>query len=299
MNWCDNILGGQPATHITPDHGHMVMARLAGLPLPDLVRGWREVATTRYRDATYGTERFSEFFGSLSLRHPERGIALIEAIAADEPDDEVVALLGHHTLLGQLIVFHAMNRPDIVAGLEAAALRSARIRWILGGMYYAIRGAVEGCVRARLLALADLHAWEAWKARNRGEAPVVFAALPVRDLARAWVELKDRSAVEQERDQNYALLCEHEDDLICHAPERALGLCEEVVAIENHPRLTNLLSGSILRNLLPRQPSPMLDRIEARARGNPGFCRLLWGAWFPGLAPDVVDRLEEVCRQAA
>ena len=93
-----------------PPSAEEVEARLADLPMEDLVRAWRMVSTTSLKDQTAGTHAFKMYFDRLSHATPERGIAFIEAELASEPDDEIVVLLAEGKVLGQLLVFHAAPR---------------------------------------------------------------------------------------------------------------------------------------------------------------------------------------------
>lgn len=293
MNWCDRILGIDSTTPNTGEMAEVLAARVAELPLADLVRGWREVATTRYRDFTLGTGQFRQFFNGLSRHHPERGLALIDAIVSEEPDDEIVALVTHEFLLPQLVLFHACQRFGVVARLEALSIKHERVRWLMGGLWHTIQASTHGSVQRRLFAIADKPAWDAWLAKDKGGQPTTaFQKLAVPDLARTWIDLMDRSAVERERDQNFTLWGQFEYALVRENPERALAMCDEIVQTESNPQMIALLAAGLFENLLPRHPCPMLDRIEARARVNPRFRELLWGAWFSGLAPEVVARLK-------
>ena len=94
-------------------------AELASLPMDDLVRGWREQATTSLRDQTPGTHAFHMYFDRLAHHQPERAVFFIEAMLVQEPDDALIALMVESKLVGQLLHFHG---PRVARSLQELAL---------------------------------------------------------------------------------------------------------------------------------------------------------------------------------
>jgi len=293
MTWCDATLGLDPAAEaMTQEELVQAEARLAALPLADLVRGWREAGKVGLRERTSGVHRFSMYFDRLGHDDPERALAFIEAMVTDEPDDALVALMAQDKLLSQLVHFNAAR---VIDGLEALAARLPRLRWLLGALAWAFRGGMveDPAVARRLCALADEDAYKAWEADHKaGRESVDFTALPPTELARHWVVLTAYSPLERERDDNAAALFDHQWELGKDEPERALALVKEIVRIEAHPRMLGLLAAGLVEDLLAAHGPAVIDAIEAEAHGNLRFRQMLAGVWTSGIDPQVAERLD-------
>ena len=296
MGWCDEVLGFCNASGgeiEPPPSPQEIETRLAGLPMDDLVRAWREVSNTGLKEQTAGTHAFSMYFDGLSHATPERGIAFIEAELAGEPDDEIVMLLAEGKVLGQLLVFHARR---VATELQALALRQPRLRWLMGAKAASIEnGMVEDPqVRRRLLAIADEPAYRSWVENTRVKPePANFAAMPLPELAAAWVEVTSRSDLARERDDDWSAMFDFQHELVGDDPLGALELVKAILDIEDNPNVIGLLAAGMLEDLIPEQNGPVVDAVVAEAERNPGFRRLLGGVWFYGMSPEVTERLEQ------
>src|SRR5215813_9876942 len=124
MNWCDHRLGLQPAADMMQASLAPAEAKLATLPLCDLVRGWREVGTVGLREQTPGTHCFDMYFDRLGQDDPDRALAFVEAEVTSEPDDALVALAAEGKLLPQLL--HC-NGGRVIGALEGSAARLPRL----------------------------------------------------------------------------------------------------------------------------------------------------------------------------
>jgi hypothetical protein len=293
MGWCDEVLGFCDASGgevEPPPSAEEVEARLASLSMEDLMRAWREVCNTGLKDQTAGTHAFSMYFDRLSQATPERGIAFIEAELAHEPDDEIVMLLAEGKVLGQLLVFHAGR---IASELQALALRQPRLRWLVGSKAASIaNGMVQNPeAQRRLLAIADEAAYRAWEAARPKPAPTDFAALPLPEIAVAWVEITSRSDLERERDQDWSAMFDFQHELVGNDPLGALELVKAILEIEDNPNVIGLLAAGMLEDLIPEEDGPVVDAVVAEAERNPKFRHLLGGVWFYGMSPEVTERL--------
>lgn len=296
MGWCDEILGlrdpsgGEAEDSPSPKE---LDARLASLPVADLVRAWREVGTVNLRQQTAGTHAFAMYFDGLAQDNPERAVALIEAELDHEPDDEIVALLAEGKLLSQLLNVHALR----VAGrLQELALRQPRLRWLMGRVAGSIAGGLVTSSEAkrRLLAIADEPAYRKWRDNCLSDdAPIDFAALPLKDLAAAWVDITVRSDIDRQRDGNWDALFDFQSDLIGNDPLAALELVKAILAIEDDQNVLGLLAAGMLEDLLPDENGPVIDAVVDEAGRNPRFRDLLCGVWFYGMSPEVTERLEK------
>lgn len=296
MGFCDEVLGFSDAAgdEVEPaPSAEEVEARLSSMPMEDLVRAWREVSTTGLKDRTAGTYAFITYFDHLSNQTPERGIAFIEAELASEPDDEIVMLLAEGKVLGQLLVFHAAR---VASALQELALRQPRFRWLMGSKARSIEnGMVEDPqIRRRLLAIADEPSYRAWHEKTRtGQEPPDFAAMPLPELAAAWVEITARSDLERERDEDWGAMFDFQYELVGNDPLGALELVKAILEIEDNPNVLGLLAAGMLEDLIPEQDGPVVDAVVAEAGRNPRFRDLLCGVWFYGMSPEVTERLEK------
>lgn len=293
MTWCDETLGLDPAAEgMTQEQLASANARLAALPILDLVRGWREAGTLGPRTRTPGVHCFSTYFDRLGHGDPARSLAFIEAVLTHEPDDALVAPLAQEKFLSQLVYY---NGARVIDGLEEAAGRLPRLRWLLGALAWAFRGGMveDAAIAGRLRALADETAFKAWEAKHKaGLEGIDFTVLPPAELARHWVRLTACSPVERERDGNAATLFDYQWELGKEEPVRALALVTEIVRIEEDPRLLGLLAAGLVEDLLVAHGPAVIDAIEKGARGSLRFRQMLAGVWTSGVDPQVAQRLE-------
>ena len=296
MGWCDEVLefcdpsGGE--AEALPSN-EKLEARLASMPVADLVRAWREVVTVDLRQQTAGTHAFVMYFDSLARDDPDRAVEFIAAELDDEADDEIVALLAEGKPLGQLLYVHALR----VAGrLQELALRQRRLRWLMGRLAGSIAGGLVTSSEAkrRLLAICDEPSYRKWRDnRLSDDEPIDFASLPLKDLAAAWVEITVRSDRDRERDGNLEALFDFQSDLIANDPLAALELVKAILAIEDNQNVLGLLAAGMLEDLLPDENGPVIDAVVAEAERDSRFRDLLCGVWFYGMSPDVTERLEK------
>jgi Family of unknown function (DUF6869) len=300
MTWCDERLGLDPAAdEMTQERLAQAEAKLAALSLADLVRGWREVGTVGLRARTSGCHCFSMYFDRVGHDDPERALAFIEGVVTQEPNDGQVALLAQEKLLSQLLHFNAAR---VVDGLEAAAGRLPRLRWLLGAFAWGFRGGMleDKDIARRLAAVADEAAYKAWEDDYKaGRERIDFAALSPTELAQHWVELTAYSPLERERDDNAMALFDYQWELAKDDPQRALALVIEIVQIEQHPRMLGLLAAGLVEDLLVAHGPDVIDAIEVEARGNPRFRQMLSGVWTSRVDPAVAERLAAAIGMAA
>jgi len=292
MNWCDQTLGIDRAADMTLESRAQVDARLARLPMADLVRGWREQSIVTLREQTRGTHCFDMYFDRLGHDDPERALAFIEAEVTSEPDDAIVALVAEEKLLTQLLHFNATR---VAGGLETAAARLPRLRWLLGAVAWSLRSTMvsDKAVARRLAALADETAYKAWEAKYKaGQETINFPGLPLSEVARHWVRMTAYSPLERARDGNSSALFDLQWGLARDEPERALALIKEIVRIEDHPVMLGVLAAGLTEDLVFSHGPALIDAIEAEARGNWRFRRVLGGVWVSSVDPAVGKRLK-------
>lgn len=289
MNWCDETLGFGAEPFPSDEE---VQARLKALGMDDLVRAWRETSTTSLKDRTDGTHAVAMYFDRLGHDEPERTVAFIEALLANEPDDALVALTGQGKLLGQLLHF---NGARVARALQELALRQPRLRWLLGGSTWSIGGGMveDEDTKRRLLAIADQDAFEAWKEANPARETPDFAELAIPELAHAWVEIMSRSDLDKEKDGDWSALFDYQSELVNNDPLEALELVKAILAIEDNANVLGLLAAGMLEDLIPAEDGPVVDAVVAEAERNERFRHLLGGVWFYSMSPEVTERLEK------
>src|SRR4029450_4142949 len=116
MSWCDEKLGLDPAAEMTREMRDAANRTIAGLPVADLVRAWRETKTVSYPHWTAGECGFPMYFDRVGYDDPQRALAFVVADVAIEPDDAIVAMLAEGKLLMQLL---GNNVHQTVDGLGA------------------------------------------------------------------------------------------------------------------------------------------------------------------------------------
>jgi hypothetical protein len=285
MGWCEERLGFPQGAERVADGptADEVDARLAALPVDDLMRGWREASTTGLKDQTPATYALHTYFDRLAYHRPERALAFIEAELANEKDDAMVALIAEGKLLGQLLHFHA---PRVAKPLQEMALRQPRLRWLLGGAAWGIGGGMvkHADAKRRLLSIADERAYRAWKEKHKvGREIIDFASLSVEELAPLWVELTARSDLDKARDDNASAMFDFQCELVRDDPLKAFALVKAILATEDNPNIIALLAAGMLEELIPVEDGPVVDVVVAEAERDPRFRRLLGGVWFSSL----------------
>jgi hypothetical protein len=289
MNWCDMQLGFDRTPGPTDQE---VQARLASLSPGDLVRAWREMSTTGFKEQTEGSRAVSSYFDRLGHDDPERAVVFIEALLGGEPNDALVALTAQGKLLGQLLHFHG---PRVARSLQELALREKRLRWLMGAVTLSISGGMveDEDAKRRLLAIADRDSYRAWEESYKSHDTPDFAALPAAELASRWVEINSRSDLDKEKDGDWAALFDFQWELTKDDPLRALDLVKAILEIEDDPNLLGLLAAGMLEDLIPAKDGPVVSAVVAEAERNPRFRHLLGGVWFSNVSPEVAGKLEK------
>jgi hypothetical protein len=83
------------------------------------------------------------------------------------------------------------------------------------------------------------------------------------------------------------------DRLAHDDPEAAWPLIQEIIRRDQSEHVMEMLSAGPLEDLIRYHGPIFIDRIEAKAQGDPHFRNLLGGVW-QGSTPDVWARVEKV-----
>lgn len=113
------------------------------------------------------------------------------------------------------------------------------------------------------------------------------------DLARAYVA---RLNAERKTGQWDALFWTHErtNYLTRYLPHKALRVILLVWSMDQSVETMQNLSAGEIENLLSRKGTEMISFVEAEARRDPGFAKLLGGVWKNRMTDEVWARLQSV-----
>jgi len=147
--------------------------------------------------------------------------------------------------------------------------------------------------KRRIEAIADSKGWRADDlARRTPKHPLECEAMPVAELARAWVEQYSKS--ERDRDDNFFAMMDYESELREEDPDKAIELIVEILKIETNPVMLSLLAAGPLEDVISMET---IDRIEREASVNKRFHDLLGGVWYYRAPDELKARLDALVGQ--
>lgn len=268
----------------TPDEQQKIFD---AMPMADLADLWRALQLAGYRDKTEGMWAAFYYFDSLPHRQPERALDLILEILRRESDIPVLLQLGDK-FTPALLYTHGLT---LIDRLEREAKDNARLRWLLGCVFYWTDDEVQ---KARLDAIADTNAWrEAAEAHDERNPLIDFTRLTPDEIAQIWID--QNGCAEKDRDQNWSALRDYESELREEDPEHALAIILAVLARETNPRMLSYLAAGPLEDLITMDT---IDMIEAEARRNETFRMLLGGVWYSSAPDELKARLDAIIQGA-
>ncbi|HEY3147563.1 MAG TPA: hypothetical protein VGJ75_14495 [Dongiaceae bacterium] len=86
---------------------------------------------------------------------------------------------------------------------------------------------------------------------------------------------------------------EREWFIVRDEPDRAWLLILEILRRDHSDRILEVLSAGPLEDLLVKHGDKVIDRVEAEARLNPLFAKLLGGVWRNAMAGHTWDRVQK------
>jgi hypothetical protein len=234
---------------------------------------------------------FNSYFDGLGVNDPGRALDFVAALDRQETDEVMFLQIGHGKILGQLVHARLDTSIDRLVVLAAA---SPRLRIALASAG-ALHAKLDDAQRARLAPCVDQQGWSAlYRAREAATPEEDFASYALPDLARAWLDIADRSPLERDADDTWHRLVNAAWELPREDPERSLALIVEILKLDVPPALFGLLAAGMLEDLVPAEDGPIVDAIVAEAERNPRLRELLGGVWYRGVDPEVVSRLKAV-----
>ena len=266
---------------IVPPHHASQLAPFATIEVSELAALWRRIQRLWLHDRTDETFSAEQYFELLPHEDPRRALALALEVLRLETDRSVRMQLNDR-MMTALIHRHA---DALIDEIEAVAKDNAGFRWLLGGIYEW----ASGETRARLAVIADISGWGAdQEAADRPEDVIDYRSLSVDGLAKAWIEQKSKPSKDYD---NWHELCEYENELEAHDPEKIIDLAIAVLRIESNPSVLGLLAAGPLENVVGYVT---IDRIEREAAADERFTRLLGGVWCFSEPDDIKARLEAI-----
>jgi hypothetical protein len=118
--------------------------------------------------------------------------------------------------------------------------------------------------------------WQADEdAHDAADAPIDFAALPIRELALAWVAQK--CLPHKDQSANATALWNYESELKDNDQDRMVDLVLEILKVEADIHVLSFVAAGLVDDMISART---IDRIEREAAGNEDFRVLLRGAWY-------------------
>lgn len=258
---------------------------LDAMPVAELASMWGALQRLSRRDQTGGAWSALLYFDHLPHKRPDRALDLALEVLRAEPD-KTTAMQLNDKFMPSLLYAHGAA---VIGRIEAEAKQNAGLRWLLGGTHF---GPDEPFKR-RIESIADGKGWRADDlARRTPTHPLDCEAMPVVELARAWVEQYSKS--DRDRDDNFFAMMDYERDLREEDPDKAIDLIVEILKIETNPVMLSLLAAGPLEDVISMET---IDRIEREAAVNKRFHDLLGGVWYYRAPDELKARLDALVGQ--
>ena len=255
-------------------------AFLNAVPIAELASMWCALQRLSRRDRTGGAWTVFLYFDHLPHRSPQRALDLVLEVLRTETDKPTLMQLNNKLMPALLHVHGA----EVVDRIEEEARQNPKLRWLIGGLGFAMPEALQ----PRMGAIADAEAWDQdERARRRAIRPLDPAAMSLAELARAWVEQYSKS--DRDRDDNFFVMMDHECELREDDPDKAIDLILAILEIETNPVLLSMLAAGPLEDIISMQT---IDRIEREAAANKRFHDLLGGVWYYRASDELKARLD-------
>jgi hypothetical protein len=258
---------------------------LDAMPISELASMWCALQRLSRRDQTPGAWAVQLYFDQLPHRWPDRALDLALEVLRAEIDKPTVMQLNDKFMLALLYAHGA----EMIDRIESEAEHNSRLRWLLGGIHFG----PDEPVKSRIEAIADTKAYRRdERARRKSQRPLDCEAIPVAELARAWVEQYSKS--ERDRDDNFFAMMDYERDLREEDPDKAIVLIVEILKIETNPVMLSLLAAGPLEDVISMET---IERIEREASVNQRFHDLLGGVWYYRAPDELKARLDALVGQ--
>jgi hypothetical protein len=258
---------------------------LDAMPILELASMWGALQRLSRRDQTSGTWTALMYFSHLSKRRPDRAFDLALEVLRAEADKPTVMQFNDKFMLALL---HA-HGAEMIDRIETEAEHDIRLRWLFGGIHFG----PDEPVKSRIEAIADTKAYRRdERVRRTPQRLLDCEAMPMAELARAWVEQYSKS--ERDRDDNFFAMMDYVRDLREEDPDKAIDLIVEILKIETNPVMLSLLAAGLLEDVISMET---IDRVEREASVNQRFHGLLGGVWYYRVPDELKARLDALVGQ--
>jgi hypothetical protein len=110
------------------------------------------------------------------------------------------------------------------------------------------------------------------------------------EIAEAWIRvMKADDGSPEEADNDWAFSIVY--DMIDDDPEHGWPMILEILRRDDGVAILEVLSAGPLEDLLAKHGPAFIDRVEAEARRNPVFARLLGGVWKNQMTDEIWARV--------
>lgn len=112
-------------------------------------------------------------------------------------------------------------------------------------------------------------------------------------LAEGWIAYWSAPENSQERD-NLSWVSDQEYDLMEKDPEQVWRLILEILRRNSSNEIQEVLSAGPLEDLLAEYGETVIEKVEAEAKSNPIFAKLLGGVWKNSISDNIWARVQAV-----
>jgi hypothetical protein len=113
------------------------------------------------------------------------------------------------------------------------------------------------------------------------------------DLAENWIAFWKATEDSQERTNLYWVM-DREYDLMQDEPEQVWQLILAVLKRSDSNEIQEVLSAGPLEDLLAKHGDAIIESVEAEAKLNPMFAKLLGGVWKSSMTDEIWNRVQDV-----
>ena len=253
---------------------------LNAMTIAGLASMWCVLQRLSRRDRTAGAWSAKLHFDHLPHQQPGRAFDLVIEVLRSESDKPTVMQLNDKFVPSLIYA----NGAAVIDRIETEAEHNARLRWLIGGIYFG----PDEPFKDRIEAIADVERWRKdERARRRPRRPLDCEAMSVPELALTWVEQYSKS--DRDQDDNFFAMMDYERDLREEDPDKAIDLIVEILRIETNPVLLSLLAAGPLEDVISMAT---IDRIEREAAADKRFRDLLGGVWYYRACGELKARLD-------
>ncbi len=207
-------------------------------------------------------------------------------------------MMTEHLSWGPLKTLLQKHGPEMIPLMEAEARRDPTFRKLLSEISEA---RLPAEIWSRVRAASEGRTSDGPRATNDLEQPPLPISCDLmpqdderdEDLVRAWLALK---LVERDSAEFKAHFWAYRrmSYLTRYLPQKAWRLILLILSSDQSARIMGRLSAGHLEDLLARHGAEIIPLVEAEAKRDPSFAKLLGGVWKNRMTDEVWDRVQKV-----